>query len=262
MAHFRLTSAGATDTGLARSANEDSLLMRDDVGVWCVADGMGGFQNGKWASHTVVETLAAAPIGADFQANLAALGDALQAANAHIYQTAQSSQLRMGSTVVILHLLDDHFGCVWVGDSRMYLLRAGELHRLSTDHTQVQEMVDRGLLSLEEAHGHPMGHVLSRAVGVQETMILDAVVDAIQSRDVFLLQSRDVFLLCSDGLTGVVSEAEIAERLRQFSPEVACRRLIELVLSRGAPDNVTILAVACEEATQLVFGTTAGAAEA
>ncbi|MGR4863294.1 PP2C family protein-serine/threonine phosphatase [Caulobacter sp. LARHSG274] len=244
---FRIRSASATHTGGVRKVNEDSLLEREAAGVWSVADGMGGHQNGQWASQTVVAALAALELdGADIASDVAAIGAAVQAANATIFNTAQEAGVQMGSTVAILRLAGDRFACAWAGDSRAYLMRDGALHRLTVDHTQVQEMVDRGLLSPEEAVRHPMGHILARAVGVQAEVTLDAVSDQVRP--------RDVFLLCSDGLTGVVSDPEIAERLSQSPVDAACRRLVELVLSRGAPDNVTVVAVACEEMTQLVLG--------
>lgn len=242
---FRIHSACVTHTGLVRSANEDSALVRDDAKVWVVADGMGGHANGQWASTTVVSAIKAAALHENFNADVAGVVGAIQAANTHIYQAARETGQSMGSTTAALYLCGDQFACVWAGDSRIYLLRDGALHRMTRDHTQVQEMVDRGLLTADEAVNHPMSHVLSRAVGVQEVLELEAVTD--------LAKPRDVFLLCSDGLTGVVSEPEIAERLSQFNGDVACGRLLDLVLSRGAPDNVTMIAVACEEATALTF---------
>ena len=151
----------------------------------------------------------------------------------------------MGSTVVALYLNGARFACIWAGDSRIYLLRDGVLHRMTRDHTQVEEMVERGLLTPEQAKGHPMSHVLSRAVGVQDVLDLDAVSDQ--------AQARDIFLLCSDGLSGVVTEEEICEHLAHLPREAACNKLLELVLARGAPDNVTLIAVACEEKTALTL---------
>ena len=245
MTAFRIKTASVTHPGLVRSANEDSMLVREGEGIWLVADGMGGHANGAWASGAVGHAVGQVRPTGSFDGDVAALAEALQAANAHIFATATANGARMGSTAVLLHIAGDRFACVWAGDSRIYLMRDGGLHRLTRDHTQVQEMVDRGLLTPQEAERHPMGHVLSRAVGVQEVLELEAVSD--------LVKSRDVFLLCSDGLSGFVSEEEIAERLGGFGGETACKRLLELVLSRGAPDNVTMVAVACEETTVLTF---------
>ena len=244
MIPMRVRTAAVTHTGLVRTANEDSHLVREGEGVWLVADGMGGHANGQWASSTVARHVATARLRGDFDADLSSLCDALQAANAEIVAAAAGGA-RMGSTAVLLLIENGRFAVVWAGDSRAYLLRDGALHRLSRDHTQVQELLDRGILSPAEAANHPMSHVLSRAVGVQAELELEAVSDA--------ARPRDVFLLCSDGLSGVVSEAEIAERLGSFGGEAALRRLVELVLSRGAPDNVTVVAATCEETTALTL---------
>jgi serine/threonine protein phosphatase PrpC len=244
-APFRPKSVGLTHVGVVRSVNEDSMMLREDAGVWVVADGMGGHENGQWASTTIVDSVAAARLTGDFDPDVTTIGDAILAANETIYRASVESGRSMGSTVTALYLKDERFAAFWAGDSRIYLMRAGTLHQLSRDHTQIMDMVERGLMTPEEAAHHPMGHVLSRAVGTQETLELDAISD--------VAETRDVFLLCSDGLTGVVSPEEIAERLTAFTPEIACRRLLELVLARGAPDNVTMVAVACEEQTALSF---------
>jgi len=243
--NFRVRSTCVTHTGLVRAANEDSALVREEAQVWVVADGMGGHANGQWASQTVVSAIRAATLKGEFEPDVNGLIDAIQAANSHIFQAAQETGRSMGSTAVALYLCGDQFACVGAGDSRIYLLRAGQLYLITRDHTQVQEMVDRGILTPEEAVNHPMSHVLSRAVGVQGELQLEATADQ--------ALPRDVFLLCSDGLTGVVSEPEIADRLSHFNGDAACGRLLDLVLSRGAPDNVTMIAVACEEATALTF---------
>jgi len=251
-AQFRIRSAGLTHEGRVRDHNEDSLLLRDDVGAWVVADGMGGHENGEWASNEIIEAVRQTPLGANFDPAVGAMADALHAANARIHQAGVEGGKRMGSTVAALYISGSRFACLWAGDSRIYLLRDGTLHRLTRDHTQVQDMVDAGLMAAHEAKGHPMSHVLSRAVGVQAVLELDAIADEIAH--------RDVFLLCSDGLTGPVSEDEIAAQMASASPEAACRRLVELTLSRGAPDNVTVIAVACEEVTALSFAGVGGSA--
>lgn len=245
IAPLRFKTTAVTHPGLVRSANEDSHVAREEVGIWVVADGMGGHANGQWASTAVVGAIGSAVMQGDFDADVANIAHAIHEANGLIYSASLEQGARMGTTTVALYLCGDRFACVWAGDSRIYLLREGVLHQLTRDHTQVNEMVDRGMLTPEDAAHHPMSHVLSRAVGVQEVLELDAVSDT--------AQPRDIFLLCSDGLSGVVSDAEIAERLGAFSGDIACNRLLELVLARGAPDNVTMIAVACEETTTLTF---------
>ena len=149
----------------------------------------------------------------------------------------------MGSTIVTLLVHDRRYAVLWVGDSRAYLLRDGALVQLSRDHSQVQEMVDRGIMRPEDAVDHPMGHILSRAVGVTEEVQVDEVTGEVQP--------GDVFLLCSDGLHGYVDETEIARLLGRGTPEQASQELVELTLQNGAPDNVTVVAVWASEATLL-----------
>jgi serine/threonine protein phosphatase PrpC len=242
---YRFATAGLTHEGLVRSANEDSHLLRDDLGLWAVADGMGGHENGQWASRTIVERLAAVPASGDFETDLDSVRGAVAEANAVIRERAEAAGKAMGSTLALLMAAGSRYACVWAGDSRVYRLRDGVLEQLSRDHTQVQDLIDKGLLTPEQARDHPMGHVLSRAIGVEDPVRLDTLEGT--------LDGRDVFLLCSDGLTGVVSHAEIEDHLKTSDPRSAGRRLIELTLSRGAPDNVTLVTVACEEMTALTI---------
>ena len=241
----RLVDAMRSDVGKVRDHNEDSLIARPEAGLWAVADGMGGYERGEWASSTITEALKAAAIGGDFDADAASIAGAVHAANRTIHDEAQSTGRQMGSTVVALLVEGRRFAVLWVGDSRAYLLRDGELHRLTRDHSQVQEMVDQGLLTPEEAAHHPMSHVLSRAAGVEPALQLDAIADEVEV--------GDVFLLCSDGLHGLVSDPEIAVALGLDQLPSACDRLVEMCLARGAPDNVTVVAISCEEVTRLTL---------
>lgn len=246
MAGFRMVHAGVSDVGLKRKANEDSLVERPDINLWAVADGMGGHKNGRWASTTIAEALKGLSVRGEFDADVSAVADAIHAANRQIYQAGQAEGASMGSTVVALLLNGRRFAVLWAGDSRIYLQRGGELHRLTHDHTQVQGMVDAGLLTEAEAAHHPMSHVLTRAVGVDAELELDGVADE--------AEAGDVFLLCSDGLHGVVTEDEIGAALAKVQPAAAADLLLQLCLSRGAPDNVTIAVVACQEPTALTPG--------
>ena len=244
MKAFRLTAAALSHVGMVRKANEDAMALRPEEGFWAVADGMGGLKHGQWASREVVTPLMAVKLDAD-DSDVEPISDAIVAANAKIFAAATQAGVQMGTTVAALRVQGSRFVVVWTGDSRVYLCRQGALTQLTRDHTQVQELVDAGLLAPAEAKHHPNAHVLSRAVGVEADMKLDAVTDEIEP--------RDVFLLCTDGLTCVVTDAEIGERLCGFPPEVATQRLVELALARGAPDNITVIAVACEEITRLAL---------
>ena len=244
MSGWRVEGAGASHPGLKRRNNEDNWCARDDVGLWAVADGMGGHAHGDWASHAIVQALAGVAVGDDFHAATGLVADAIHSANRRVFTEAQRREQQMGSTVVALMIAHGCFAVLWVGDSRAYLLRHGQLHRLTRDHTQVQEMVDRGLLSAEEAQHHPRGHVLARAVGVAARLQVDVVTDEVAP--------GDLFLLCSDGLTGVVDDAALERALLEDSDrQAALDRLIERTLAGGAPDNVTAVLVGVREATLL-----------
>jgi serine/threonine protein phosphatase Stp1 len=238
---FRISEGAVSDVGRVRAVNEDSYLARGEYGLWVVADGMGGHDNGQWASRTLVDTLAKASLGVGFEEDVEAVAHAIHDANAAIFATASAQSRTMGCTAISLLLSGDCFAVLWVGDSRVYIHRRGRLHRLTRDHTQVQAMVDAGTLTPEQAEGHPMSHVLSRAVGVEAKLEVDAVSDHVES--------GDKFLLCSDGLTGVLSEAEIAETMAQLSPGACSEELVARCLARGAPDNVTVVVVGCEQPT-------------
>lgn len=231
--------------GKVRSNNEDALFASQALGVFAVADGMGGHERGEWASAAIVDRLGEVAGAGDFDSLLDGVSAAIHAANTVIFAESQDKSISMGSTAVALVLKDERFAVMWAGDSRAYVLRDGVLHRLSRDHTRVQEMVDRGLLTAEESVGHPMGHVLSRAVGVARDLELDGIADA--------PSPGDIFLLCSDGLYGVVGDDEIAGVLASSTLAEAAGNLIDLCLARGAPDNVTVVLVRVSEATVLSF---------
>lgn len=243
--NLRFSAASQTHEGRVRSVNEDSLIVRNDIGLWAVADGMGGHENGQWASRTIVAALSELSPSSDFDTDLANVIGAIETANQRIRAEADIRGQRMGSTVVALLANGHRFALAWVGDSRAYRLKDRTLTQLTRDHTQVQDMVEKGLLAEDEVAGHPMSHVLSRAVGVEDNMAVDVLTGE--------LASGDVYLLCSDGLSGVISRAEIEIQLLTVDPSSAGRNLIELTLSRNAPDNVTLITVACEEMTALTI---------
>ena len=238
---FRYDFGVLSHAGCVRRVNEDAYGTRPGDGLFVVADGMGGHENGQWASATIVEHLSKVQVPALFDAAWPLVADALHAANAVIWREAQARGVQTGSTAVVLLLREDRFAILWVGDSRAYLSRGGVLVQLTHDHTQVQEMLDRGLITAEDAAGHPMSHVLARAVGVRDTVEVDVVTDT--------LEADDVFLLCSDGLTARVEDHEIGGILTQHDHDDRPRRLVDLTLDRGAPDNVTVLTVSAQQPT-------------
>jgi len=246
-APVRIESWAATHEGRVRAHNEDGYLVCDREGLWAVADGMGGHEGGEWASGRIVQALEAAAAATEgaLEPACAAAADAIRAANREILAEAKSRGKQMGSTVVALIVKGNDYAILWVGDSRAYRLRGGALAQLSRDHSQVQEMVGRGLMTPEQAVGHPMGHILSRAVGVQAEVEVETVTGEVQP--------GDIFLLCSDGLHGVVGDSEIAAHFSREAPGRALDELVELTLANGAPDNVTGIVVLASEPTLLSF---------
>jgi len=239
--NLRFSASAHTHEGRVRSANEDSLLVRSDIGLWAVADGMGGHENGQWASQTVVEALGEVVATGDFQSDLAGVEAALQLANDRIRREAEARGKRMGSTVVVLMADGSDFACAWVGDSRIYRLRDRRLEQITRDHTQVRHLLETNQITEAEAEHHPMGHVLTRAVGVDPTVRID--------RQQLDIAADDIFLICSDGLTACANADEIAKIVGEVGAAKACARLVEICLDRGAPDNVSIVTIVCDEVT-------------
>ena len=244
MTSFRIEDASITHVGNVRTVNEDSHANVAWAGVWVVADGMGGHYNGQFASQAIAEAVGAVPAAADLDQACDAVSTAIHQANGLIYAKSLEVGKQMGSTVVALIVREADFVVMWAGDSRAYLYRDGQLIQLTRDHTQVEAMLERGLLTPEEAADHPMKHVLARAVGVQETLEIDAIRDTVAP--------RDLFLLCSDGLHGVLEDHEIAAMLSELG-HAAGDMLVAACLERGAPDNVTVTLVAANEPTLLVL---------
>ena len=226
-----------TDVGLKRKINEDAMMVRTERGLWAVADGMGGHDAGEIASGKIAEALASLPIVYSLQETVDNALAALRRVNYELIALARGGgQPRtIGSTVVGLAISGDEFRCFWAGDSRAYRIRAGRITQLSRDHSLVHDLVLAGMLSEAEARVHPNANVVTRAVGVSEELQVDVV-----SGDV---REGDIFLLASDGLTRVVEDDEIAEELVLKRLADAADRLIELVMERGAPDNVSLIIV-------------------
>jgi serine/threonine protein phosphatase PrpC len=245
---YRIESYARTHDGCVRTHNEDSYVARDDGGLWAVADGMGGHEGGEWASGRIVRELGRIDLALGYEDVCEEVAQAVTIANRQILVEGKERGKSMGSTLVMLVIEGSRYAVLWAGDSRAYLMRGGKLERLSRDHTQVQEMVTRGLMTPEQAQGHPMGHVLSRAVGVQKEVEIDRIEGEVQP--------GDIFLLCSDGLHGVVGEDAIGARFARKAPDQALDELIDLTLEKGAPDNVTGIAIWVSEPTLLSFAET------
>ena len=233
---YRWTSGGATDQGRHRTINQDAYLDRPDLGLWAVADGMGGHRDGERASRMLVEALALLPRPRLLGAAADAVRGALTEVNRQLAEESatQGSDV-IGSTIVTLIALGDHCGILWVGDSRAYRLRDGFIERLSRDHTQVQALVDQGLLAPELAEHHPYSNVLARAIGAESRVEIDTRIES--------LRAGDHYLLCSDGLDKELSDPQIAALLAGSDPGQVARALVEHACQAGGRDNVTAVVV-------------------
>jgi protein phosphatase len=224
-----------THRGVVRPVNEDAILVRTEDQLWTVADGMGGHEAGDVASQMVVQMLARIEHPPRLRDFVDIVEDALTEVHDRIKEhsrTAFGGKV-MGSTVVTM-LAEDRAGvCLWAGDSRLYRLRDGALEQLSQDHSQVNEMVERGLITAEQARRHPQSNVITRAVGANPKLYLDIVLIEINP--------GDRYLLCSDGLYGMLSDADIAEHLASDAFETIASELLSSTLSRGAKDNVSVI---------------------
>jgi serine/threonine protein phosphatase PrpC len=229
--------ASRTHPGLKRKVNEDSVLVRTDRGFWAVADGMGGHEAGDVASAKAVQALALVPPHSAMESFVEDSISALQTANTELIRLAQTTQRprTIGTTIVGLVIARGKFGCFWAGDSRAYRIRDGEIAQLTRDHSLVQGLIDAGMLDPAEAANHPNANVVTRAVGASETLEVDT-----STGDA---RAGDTFLLATDGLTRVVTDDEIYSELTSSQIEAAANSLLQMVLSRGAPDNVSLILV-------------------
>lgn len=233
-ANLHWTSQGITNIGAVRQANEDAFLNRPDLGVWAVADGMGGHAAGDVASQIVIDRLAQLPPDGRLSALVDAAEDRLLEANRRLLTLAMRQKERtIGSTVVALLVRDRHAACLWAGDSRLYRIRGQRIEQITQDHAMVEDMVASGLITREEATDHPQANRITRAIGAMPSLFLDM--------ELFELQSGDIFLLCSDGLYKELTNEEISRTLG--NDEKAVDKLIMFSLERNARDNVTVVAI-------------------
>ncbi len=232
--------AGTSDPGLKRRRNEDTLLLDEAAGIVIVADGIGGRPAGDFASAEAARSIREHLTSEESTRGWGErMTEAVALANHNVWQAAlvEPERAGMGTTVTALSLQDDSDQWVigHVGDSRAYLYRDGTLLRITRDHTVVQALVESGALTVSAAGEHPLRHLISRAVGTGvevESDIFDGSV-----------QAGDIFLLCTDGLAGLMTDAELEEALHGLTwdgLEEMTSRLVAEAHSRGAPDNVTI----------------------
>ena len=247
---MRIASGGVTDLGRVRTNNEDCYKIVEPLDLFVLSDGMGGEAHGEIASAMAVETVAkhcldmeanpAAEVIGEVQPNWSVrtkrLSTAVHLANRNIFKSAEKNpdQHGMGATLTAVWINGANLSVAHVGDSRAYLLRAGGLLQLTRDHSLVAEQVRRGILTAAEAEESDMQSVLLRALGAQAEIEVDA--------EEHTLFPRDVLLLCSDGLTRMVTDPEIAGTLQaETDPVRAAEKLIALANERGGPDNITVV---------------------
>ncbi len=230
-------SASRSDAGRVRSLNEDSILERPDLGLWVVADGMGGHSRGDVASAMVCDALGRiAPPGSGLDL-LYAVRTSLRATNARLVEEARDQgEGAVGTTVVALMIYQDHYACVWAGDSRCYLWRDQSLTRLTRDDSLIQDMIDAGTLSESDSERHPLANVVTQAIGADSQLELSTVHGP--------LAPGDRLLLCSDGLTRMVQDADLAAILRSGAAVASLPdALVERALAAGGRDNVSVIVI-------------------
>jgi serine/threonine protein phosphatase PrpC len=227
--------AAASHVGLVRELNEDSYLALPELGLWIVADGMGGHDAGEVASRIVIEEISRCVRQGG------TLIVAIEDAHRAIQRTAKQNGdvADMGSTVVAAKLDGNQYEIAWVGDSRAYLWN-GTLRQLTKDHSYVQLMLDAGMISESEISTHPSRHVISQGLGVGGINGTDIKVDLVTG----ILAENEVLLLCSDGLHGEIGDEGIAAILLETAnSQSRVDRLIEAALSAGGNDNVTVIII-------------------
>ena len=230
-------SSAKTHVGMVRKVNQDSYAERTDIGVWAVADGMGGHESGEIASATVTDHIKSLAPAANIVEMLDAVEKSIMAANLKLTEQAASydSQRVPGSTVVVLIIDGDQGAIVWAGDSRIYRLRDNTVTQLTRDHSHVQDLVEQGVILESEAESHPMANVITRAVGISDPLELDTIwID---------VRADDQFLLCSDGLSRLVTNAELESMMANKDSGEVTQSLLHTALVRGARDNVTLICV-------------------
>ncbi len=246
---------GATDIGRRRQSNEDHYLVDPEIGVYAVADGMGGHAAGEVASELAIVTLAAALRSNGWPDSIAdgpeqerktrtarSIREAIIEANRRICASVEDHPewKGMGTTLVALAMTGNSAIIGHVGDSRAYLVRGGRLTRLTSDHSWVNEQIKLGLLSAEDAQCHPWRNIVTRALGNR----VEVDVDLLEQP----LETQDLFLLCSDGLNTMLRDGEIHTILEKCAnnPEAACRDLIAEANARGGDDNITVVVLRVE----------------
>ena len=230
-----ILSAFRTDVGKVRANNQDAPIVSEKLRLYGVADGMGGHKGGEVASTSARDDLLRELEGKT--PSVATLSGAIEEVNRQIYhqQEHDDALTGMGTTLSVLWMSDNFVYIGHVGDSRVYLLRDGEFKQMTLDHSLVEQLVREGVLTEEEAQNHPMRNIITRAIGTDESVEVDVVVEE--------RRKGDLWLACSDGLHGLVDDRQMRDALRQCAPEKAADVLLKAALDAGGRDNVTLVIV-------------------
>ena len=230
-----ILSAFRTDVGKVRANNQDAPIVSEKLRLYGVADGMGGHKGGEVASTSARDDLLRELEGKT--SSVAALSGAIEEVNRQIYHQQEHDDALngMGTTLSVLWMSDNFVYIGHVGDSRVYLLRDGEFKQMTLDHSLVEQLVREGVLTEEEAQNHPMRNIITRAIGTDESVEVDVVVEE--------RRKGDLWLACSDGLHGLVDDRQMRDALRQYAPEKAADVLLKAALDAGGRDNVTLVIV-------------------
>ena len=241
-----IEAASLTDVGLHRANNEDSFLYWEPDSdsdfqrkgrLAIIADGMGGYEGGQEASRLAVETVRHI-YDRDFSGNpqhglLAAFQSAHETIQRYAFEHPQFHG--MGTTCTALSIIDRQLCFAHVGDSRLYLVRAGAISRLTRDHSYVSRLVESGIVRSEDAESHPQRHILTAALGSGRDIMPHSPEQPVS------LEEDDKLILCTDGLWGVIGDLELARIVHAHAPAEACQKLVRLALDHGGPDNITVL---------------------
>ena len=253
--HFQLEVASATDAGVIRSFNEDSIAADGDLGLLVLADGMGGYKAGDVASAIAtglvmdelrgsMNEIALSPVPAGLSIEFMAVKSTVEKTNLAIYKTAHSDTkyTGMGTTLVLMMFHQNRATIAHVGDSRLYRLRQGRLDLLTHDHSLLQEQIERGLISSDDAKFSHNRNLVSRALGVGKDILVE-----INQHHV---EPSDVYLLCSDGLNDMVDDTDIELALNalQTNLPLTARHLIQMAIDNGGHDNVSVIVAKVKEA--------------
>ena len=241
--------AAETDRGLVRDINEDSYRIIEGSdglpNLFVIADGMGGHSCGELASKTAVEYISGSALKGRLRSFLPLerckpeLVKLLEETNEAVYRKSLEipSAVGMGTTLTMALIDEKAIAVAHVGDSRLYMLRAGKMEQLTTDHSYIEELVRQGSLTREEAEKQPRKNIITRAIGCFPELKVDVTI--------LKTEKDDIFLICTDGLTNMLGDSEIYNIIKDAEPNAACKSLIEAALGKGGEDNITVILIKC-----------------